>query len=94
MSDEEKQAEINKLDDDYFKVPLKPTKLPPKDEKVIEESLQQTTREVTPSAKQEFKSRLAEEAVAIELGKKHIRETEKEMEELEDKVKPLRKYLV
>jgi len=93
MSDEEKQVEIDKLDNDYFKAPPKPTLIPPEDEEVIEKSLQQTPQEVKPSAKQEFKSQLADEAAGIELGKKHIREEEKEIEELEGKVKPLKEYL-
>ena len=93
MSDEEKQAEINKLNNEYFKAPPKSTMLPLEDKKVIDESLQQTPPEVKPSAKKEFKSQLAEEAVAIEQVKKHIKETEKEIEELEAKVKPLKEYL-
>jgi len=91
VSDEEKQAEIDKLDNDYFEAPPKPTLIPPEDEEVIEESLRQTPRKVKPE--QEFKSQLADEAVAIELGKKHIREEEKEIKELEDKAKPHKEYL-
>jgi len=93
ISKKEKQAEINKLNNDYFKVPSKPTLIPPEDEVAIEKLSQQTPPEVKPTAKEEFKSQLAEEAVAIELGKKHIREEEKKIEELEEKAKPFKEYL-